>query len=68
MATFKFKQVDSIFILTKSVNVQVSTTALRVLAEIFIGVAPLEPVDMKQMEERKKVKITKDEYAVIRFE
>jgi len=38
----------------------VSTTALRLLAEIFVGTAPLEAVDMKQIEERTGIKITRD--------
>ena len=64
----QFKQLDSIFILAKAENVKESTTALRVLAEIFVGVAPLEPIDIKQLEERRGVRITKDEYLVVRFE
>lgn len=56
----QFKQVESIFILAKSSNVQIATTALRVLGEVFVGVAPLESVDLKQIEERKAVKITKE--------
>jgi hypothetical protein len=48
--------------------VRVATTAIRILAEIFISTAPLEPVDMQQIEDRTEVKITREEYSVIKFE
>lgn len=35
---------------------------------MFVNVAPLEAVDMKQIQERKEVTITKDEFKVLRFE
>jgi hypothetical protein len=46
----------------------VATTAIRLLAEMFINVAPLEAVDLKQLQERRGVTITKDEFKVLRFE
>lgn len=64
----QFKHVDTIFIFTKADNVKVATTAIRLLAEIFINAAPLEPVDMKQIEDRTEVKITKEEFRVLKFE
>lgn len=67
-AWLQFKYSDNIFVFTKAVNVQVATTALRLLAEMFVNVAPLEAVDMKQIQERRGVTITKDEFKVLRFE
>jgi hypothetical protein len=33
-----------------------------------VGTAPLEAVDLKQISERRAIKITKDEFKVLRFE
>lgn len=54
--------------LAKSPNVQIAVTAIRILAEIFAGVAPLEAVDLRQNEERREIKITKEEFKVLKFE
>ena len=62
------KDIDSLFVLTKSGDIQVATTALRVLAEVFVAVAPTEAVNLKEIGDRRSVKITKDEFKVIRFE
>lgn len=56
------------FALIKTPNLKVVSTALRVLAETFINIAPLEPIDIKKLDERTENKITKDEYKVVRFE
>ena len=47
---------------------QTAITAIRILAQVFVGVAPLEPVDLKQNEERRAIKITKEEFSVLKFE
>jgi hypothetical protein len=46
----QFKYSDHIFVFTKATNVQVATTAIRLLAEMFVNIAPLEAVDTKQLE------------------
>jgi hypothetical protein len=37
------------FALIKTPNLKVVSTALRVLAETFINIAPLESIDMKKL-------------------
>lgn len=59
MHYIEVRNIDSLFVLSKSANIKVTTTVLRVLADVFVGVAPLEPIDLKQIKERKGVKITK---------
>jgi len=55
------------FTLIKTPNLKIVSTALRVLAETFINIAPLEAIDVSKLEERTENKILKDEYKVIRF-
>lgn len=64
----QFKYSDNIFVFTKAAQVQVATTAIRLLAEMFVNTAPLEAVDVKQIQERREVTITKDEFKVLKFE
>lgn len=52
----------------KTPNLKVVATALRVLAETFINVAPLEAIDLTKLDERSENRIKKEEYKVVKFE
>jgi hypothetical protein len=56
------------FSLIKTPNLKVVATALRVLAETFINVAPLEAIDLTKLDERSENRIKKEEYKVVKFE
>lgn len=56
------------FSLIKTPNLKVVSTALRVLAETFINVAPLDPIDITKLDERAENRIKKEEYKVVKFE
>lgn len=47
---------------------KIVSTALRVLAEIFVNISPLEAIDVNTVEERTENKIKKEEYKVLKFE
>lgn len=64
----QIKHLDTIFTLLKFPNLKVVATALRVLADIFVNIAPLQPIDVEKVNERAETKITKQEYKVVNFE
>ena len=53
------KHLETLFTLVKVPSLKVATTALRILADVFINIAPLDAINMKKLEERTQIKIKK---------
>lgn len=46
------KNLEALFLLTKVPNLKVVAHVLRILADVFVNIAPLEAINVKGLEER----------------
>ena len=53
--------------MSKTSNLKVVTSAILTLAQLFVNIAPLEPVNINDITKRMAVTITKDEFKILKF-